>query len=196
MLLSELDRQLFLAINTRWTAAWLDRLSVALQNPWWLWFPVACLAGWLFVRNRENDRRFLLLLAVAVLLTDVYCAQILKPLLARPRPTVVLTGIRALVGWKHGNGLPSNHAANLVAATIVIGAYYRRWLAPMALVSLLVGYTRIYVGVHYPSDVLAGYAAGLFLAGSLLVFFPRIEAGWDRRRNEKNHPSGRVSNHI
>jgi undecaprenyl-diphosphatase len=196
MLLSELERQLFFAINTRWTADWMDRLAVAFQNPWWLWFPVGFLALWLIVRNQAGDRRFLLLLAVALLLTDVCCAQIIKPLLGRPRPTAVLTGIRALVGWKHGYGLPSNHAANLAAATIVIGVYHRRWLAPMTLLSLLVGYTRIYVGVHYPSDVLAGYAVGLFLAGFVLFFFPRIEAGWDRWRNEKNHPPSRVSGHI
>lgn len=172
-MLHQLDVHLFQLINGRWTCRLGDALAVALDKPWWLWVPVGALALYLLIKGDRRARLFVVMLAVAVALTDVFCAQALKPWIARIRPCVALEGVRALLGVKTSWSMPSNHAANMAAAAFIVGAHYRRWCIPAALVALAVAYSRVYVGVHYPLDVAVGALVGIgisFLTWSALYW--------------------------
>ena len=105
-------------------------------------------------------------MVLATILTDPLCHQVLKPLFARARPCQVMDAIVALENCGTGFSLPSNHAANgmslAIAALLVWRPKVQEGL-PVLLFGMCVGLSRVFVGVHYPSDVLAGWTVGLVM---------------------------------
>lgn len=97
-------------------------------------------------------------LALGALSTNL----IIKPLVARPRPWVVMEGWETLVTSSDMNSFPSGHttAAFAFAAALCV-ALPQKWAKAAALIAAaLMGYSRLYVGVHFPTDVLAGVVVG------------------------------------
>ncbi|GAB3383217.1 phosphatase PAP2 family protein [Lysobacter fragariae] len=123
----------------------------------------------LAVRRRWREAAFVLL----ALGGSVWLNIELRHLFARPRPE-----LWASLAYRDGFGFPSGHAMATMTLTWVLGllAWRTRWrwvlVATMAAFTLLVGMSRLYLGVHYPSDVIAGWAAGAAwaVASFLLVF--------------------------
>lgn len=121
-----------------------------------------------------------LLAAMAVGLADFTASGILKPLVQRVRPCFALEGVRLLVDQSHSWSFASSHAANTAALASAVWIFFHRgplverlFVATMISHALLVGFSRIHVGVHYPGDVLAGMAIGV--ASASLVW---IGASW------------------
>jgi undecaprenyl-diphosphatase len=91
-----------------------------------------------------------------------------------------LEDVRLVMGMKNTLSFPSAHAANIFGAATVLSMFYRRWAAAFFAVAVCVGYSRIYVGFHYPSDVLGGAVLGagvaLALSSAGLAFLKRRPA--------------------
>ncbi|HEY6229402.1 MAG TPA: glycosyltransferase family 39 protein, partial [Verrucomicrobiae bacterium] len=117
---------------------------------------------------------FFLLLMVAV--GDGLIIGSLKRAIARQRPYVQFTDIKPL-GMGDSFSMPSGHAANSMAAAIVIATFYRRWRFIAFGVAFMVSFARVYSGVHFPSDVLAGATLGLLYSSALLW---GVEWLWER----------------
>jgi membrane-associated phospholipid phosphatase len=117
---------------------------------------------------------------VVVFLLSAYVNVGLKDIFQHPRPfdldpTVKLHEIE-------GYGLPSGHSQFAVVVWGTIALEFRKrwlWIVSIALM-LLIGFSRIYLGVHFPTDVLAGWAVGAVVLALYLALGPRIEAGLQR----------------
>lgn len=153
-------------------APWLDTLMWTVSQSA-TWIPLyALLVGLLYLRFRDSRRTLvfaLLAFALAIGVADYICSGVLKPLVCRPRPTHApeLEGMLHLVrGYTGGMyGFCSSHAANTMACAVLFHLIYQRpaaaWLYLWVAVNCL---SRIYLGVHYPTDILAGLAVGTVTA--------------------------------
>jgi undecaprenyl-diphosphatase len=164
-MLNHLDTQLFLYLH-HLHAGWLDGPMVFATNRD-TWFPAyALLVGWLVWQYRQQSVGLIITLLVAVILSDQTASAVLKPLVHRLRPChePALAGqIRALVGCGGQYGFVSSHAGNAFALAtglwLLLGQRWR-WLRWSFVWAAWLAYSRLYVGVHYPLDILAGAGIG------------------------------------
>lgn len=135
-----------------------------------LFYPaVIVLALIMLWRGGRRARLCVLMLALLLPAGDGLVCNTLKKAIGRPRPYAVLEGVESRVGsgQNRGKSMPSGHAFNWFAATMILGLYYRRSWRVMLPLATAVAYSRVYNGVHYPSDVIAGaiLGAGYAVAG-------------------------------
>lgn len=102
-------------------------------------------------------------------------ANILKHIFGRARPCQSLDGVRLLVGCGGSFSMPSSHAVNAFAIAATFSHFFKRLWMPMFIVAAAVAFSRIYVGVHYPSDVIAGAAWGGIVAGIIIMVYDSSE---------------------
>ena len=135
-----------------------------------------------------------LMLILLVAASDQTSSHLIKPLVERLRPCELLGGIHfwygpegwivtppdVVGGFKTSFSFPSSHAANITSSMLFLALAYRRWAAVPIVIMILVSFSRIYVGVHWPSDVMAGMALGAILAISAYLIFRRIS--FERKR--------------
>lgn len=161
-----IDHNLFLAINGlagRWL--WLDRLGVFFADPF-LYLSVLLIA--LFWLNRKY-RYYVYVAAAAVIVSRGVVAEIIKHLIHRPRPFQVLNVHQLIVDNEAGNSFPSGHA--IVFFALAFSFYGTKWFWPMILLATIGSIARVFVGVHYPLDVLSGaVVAGLVVWGLRSLF--------------------------
>lgn len=108
----------------------------------------------------------LVLTVVAVALADWSAAGI-KALVDRPRPPLRYPEPKTLVPVPHDASFPSGHAATSFAAATMLSLAFPRFAPALLLLAAAVAFSRVYVGVHYPLDVIGGAALGALIAIAL-----------------------------
>ena len=180
--LVDVDKTALLAVNGMY--------SVFQDAFWWMvsakWSSLLLVLALLWILMRQNRRHALLVLlmvAVAVLVADQVSSGLIKHLVERLRPThdpSLENAVHVINGYRGGMyGFVSSHAANFFAIATLVTLIMRRGLVAAALYGwgLVQCYSRIYLGVHYPGDILGGMIVGL-LAGWLVWCLMR----WVQRR--------------
>ena len=168
--LLELNDRILLAINGAHTG-FLDSFMMIATNRW-TWVPLY-VAAFIYLIYRFGWLRAVSVLAVAgltIAAVDQLCGSLIRDSLQILRPSnpdnPLSAQIQIVDGYRGGRyGFPSCHAANCTALMMVLGAVIRlrwAWLVLAAYV-LLNCYSRLYLGVHYPSDILAGAALGALI---------------------------------
>ncbi|MCX8056049.1 MAG: phosphatase PAP2 family protein [Ignavibacteria bacterium] len=106
-----------------------------------------------------------------VIVSDQLSSSVLKSLFERPRPCKVLENVHLLVGCTDSYSFPSSHAVNNFAAAMFFTFFYKHLKWILFSVATLMALSRIFVGVHYPSDVLGGALIGIFIGYTLAIVY-------------------------
>jgi len=170
---------LFYFINNGLSNPFFDFLMPAITNFGSLTaMAIICILMYIF--GGENTRKIAVIGLAALLLANI-AVYLLKIIVAEPRPFTLLPNVIQLVPESEAYGFPSGHSASSFAVMMVIGLKYRlhikgksyRLLYPLLAFASLIAFSRVYIGVHYPLDVIFGAIVGILSA--LVVIY----IGWD-----------------
>lgn len=169
--LLELDRKLFLEMNGNFRTPWLDQLMMFLTSTM-AWIPLFVLLLYFIIRTFKKDAWMVVLaIALTIALADQVTSSLMKPFFERLRPShepEIREMVNVVNRYRGGKfGFASSHAANTFGVATLMWLVlrdYRPWMALLFIWPVVVGYTRIYLGVHYPGDILAGFVVGFFAA--------------------------------
>lgn len=181
-----LDRNLFLLLNGLHSPFWDSVMVFASGKLTWL--PLYLLLVYLIYRRHGlSTVWWLLSIAVVVLLADQVSVHAFKNVFLRLRPChdPELTGLIHQVGRCGGRfGFVSSHAANTFGvATFLSLVFSRRWATLLLLLwATFVSYSRIYLGVHFPADVLVGGVLGAAIGTAVWVVASPIITRWNGKR--------------
>jgi len=172
--MADLDLFLFRAINRDLSNALFDLLMPVITDPGPFLVPFAGAGIGLLVWGGRKGR-LAVVTALVLLLVSNSANELVKFWIQRPRPCQALEAVRLLVGCTGSFSFPSGHATNITAQAALFAFLYRPLAVPLFLVAALVGYSRVYVGVHYPADVAGGVLVGLISAAVFIRLAREVE---------------------
>lgn len=123
----------------------------------WIAIGVICL---FFKKHRKMGLQVL----ISMLFTYIIGNLILKNVFARPRPCDIDTAVAMLISRPHGHSFPSGHSMNGMVAAVALFLNNKKIGVPALILATLIGFSRMYLFVHFPTDVLGGFAVGILVA--------------------------------
>lgn len=185
--LIELDKKVLLFLNS-FHAPWLDPIVLFLTQTL-AWLPLYLFLLFLIIEEYRKESWIVLLgIVLTIVLADEITSSLMKPYFERLRPSnePSLQGLLHLVdGYKGGKfGFASSHAANTFGVATFFFLLFRptkKWIGWLFLWAITMTYTRIYLGVHYPGDILVGGMIGV-LAGITGFKFQKWLKGYVAKR--------------
>lgn len=175
----DLDRRLLVWLNGFHTD-WLDPVMYYTTQTWF-WIPLYLFLLWLVIKDFKKEWWIPIIgIGVTILIADQVTSSIMKPFFARLRPSQEpsLQSVIHLVKDRNGDfytgglyGFASSHAANTFGTAtffVLLFSSSRKWIVWLFLWAAVMTYTRIYLGAHYPGDILVGGIVGVIggLAGT------------------------------
>jgi undecaprenyl-diphosphatase len=162
--LYSIDVAVFRWINQGWSSPVLDlffKFITQYQN-----FYIILIPGtlYLIVWGKAKGRWLVGSITLGLFIADQTSAHLLKPWIHRLRPCNSLEGVLTPFGKSEAFSFPSSHASNMGVSMFLLSMAFPTWRPLFIVIALLVGLSRIYLGLHYPSDLLGGYTLGV-LAG-------------------------------
>ena len=158
-----LDVSMLRWINLGMGRPWLDPFFVFVTQARHCILPAAIGALLLAARGGRRGRMVLAALALCVLMTDQVSSHLIKPWIHRIRPCNAEMGLRLPDGARGTLSFPSGHATNTAGAATVVALAYPPWAVPVVVVAVVISLSRVYLGLHYPSDILGGFLLGALL---------------------------------
>ena len=170
--LDQIDHSILYFINDTLSNQIFDLFFTTITNEHLWAIPVLIGLLALIVRGGKRGKIAAVLGLIAASVTDVTVVEIIKPAIGRMRPSHALEETINLLVPKGGRyGFVSAHAANIFAATTVLSYFYKQWKKPLFFLAFSVAVSRVYVGVHFPGDVLFGGLFGYGMAWVIITLW-------------------------
>jgi len=169
-----LDRDLFLQIN-HFRNDFFDYFFVGISllgEYGIIWIILGLIA---FIFDKKNGKYFLLAIILGLLLSLFINNIFIKPFFFRQRPFVELADVyRQGLLWTNSS-FPSGHAMSSFASIIIIFNFYKKYFKWALIFAILLLYSRVYLGMHYPTDVFAGAILGAICGLIVITFYDKIK---------------------
>jgi len=162
-----------------------------------IWPGTVCILIFLWFKKMRG-LGLILATGVAIWVSDSLGAM-LKELIARDRPCHTLDNVRDIASCSNSFSFPSNHAINSFTVATIITLAYKNFAFFLYILAVLIGYSRVYLGVHYPTDVLAGALCGILIGylGYKYVYLKIVSLLKTRLPAvlDHEHAEAKISNH-
>ena len=173
------DGQALLFIQEHIRQVWMDgfwKTITHLGDAGWVWI-ILGIVLLIPKKTRKAGIAALAALAIGALITNVA----LKNIIARIRPYEVVEGLKLLIEPQSDFSFPSGHTCASIGAALAMYPFLeRKWGIPLVILAVLISLSRLYVGVHYPTDVLGGAVVGAFAAWGAVRIVKRREIKGNR----------------
>lgn len=176
-----IDSQLLLLVNSCHTE-WADHFMMMFSGRF-IWIPMYLTLAFIIFRNFPLRKALIALVGVgiAIAMADQLCASVIRPVVGRLRPTNLDNPLSAFItivdGYRGGSyGFPSCHAANSFAliAFVALLVPQRRLCVFLLVWAVVNSYSRLYLGVHYPGDLLVGGIIGMLVGAGVGMATRRV----------------------
>ena len=203
--LSNFDKDLLLFLNSCHSPLWDNFFWIVTSTT--VWIPLYLTIAYVFIKNHSyRGTWFIVFMVLVVVLSDFISSGIFKPLFERLRPThdpSIGNLVHIVNNYRGGKyGFVSSHAATTFSIATFMSLIFRnRWSNSLIFSwALIVSYSRIYLGVHYPGDILGGAITGALVAYGmyelLILFLPRfVFIQYHNKRTMKKGLSESISIH-
>jgi len=170
------DMNLMIWIHQNLSNTIFDKLMpfITNKNNWIV--PITSLIIILCFFSGKKGKFALLILIISISITDAICAQILKPLFERLRPSHLhLEQLNLLVSKGGKWSMPSNHAANMFSLAVILSHFYSKYRGFLFSFAVTISFSRVYVGVHFPGDLIVGALTGYAISLSCLSLWGNLK---------------------
>jgi len=185
-LLYSIDRAIFLFFNRTLSNPVFDFIMPYITEEDYWRIPIFLIWLALIIFGGKKGRIVALLVVLILTLSDQMSSSVIKPWVRRVRPCFVVEGAHMLIRQSRSFSFPSSHASNMAAMAVLFSIKYPRFKAVFISIATLVVYSRIYVGVHYPLDILSGALLGLLCVAVVLLCERWITTIRDKRKSSGN----------
>lgn len=171
--LEKIDIKVFYLINRGGQNAFFDFFMPIITNVDNFYILLGVSWILLVVKKNIKCRSVAIMIILLVSVSDWVSSSVLKPAFERPRPYRCLSNVhfhnkewritpelKKVIKRSSDYSMPSSHATNIFASALFLSYYFRKFWPAFYLIALLVGYSRIYLGVHFPFDVVCGCITG------------------------------------
>ena len=198
--LEQIDIDIFYFINQECRNAFFDLIMPVASKL--KYFIVPIVVCWLFLITRKNlkYRMIAVMILIMIGIADLTNYRIIKPIINRPRPYHSISEVHRNVSstWQvtpilpkkiygKSRSFPSSHAVNMFAAAFFLSYYFRSLIPFVYFLAFIISLSRIYVGEHFPFDVIAGSLLGTLWA-VLFVWINNRTIVWVKKKNPEKKP--------
>jgi len=166
-----MDYNLFLLVNNlvgKWVC--LDSLAIFFAKYFIYYLVAGAIILFFLIKDKKEKIKYLILTLLSVILSRLIITEIIRFFWYRPRPFVAYA-VNSLIKHSASASFPSGHIAFLFALSMAILFFNKKFGIAFLIISLLVGLARVFVGVHYPLDILGGIVIGIISAIVIKIIF-------------------------
>ena len=173
-LIHKFDSSILLYIKANMHGPIMDKvmvISTYLGNGGMVWIMIIVL---LIISKKYRRIGFMAL--AALMLSTILGEGILKHVVKRIRPSANIPAVNLLIAKPLSYSFPSGHTTSSFAVTGVLAKYFKKYALEFFSLAFLIAFSRLYLYLHYPTDVLGGIVLGLICSGIIIFLFDKVQS--------------------